>query len=160
MSAASKSCCKQFVFILAELKCLFVFLLQVFQQLCQRAEDISNSEYFSLPLAAPTALCYKTAEAWVFFFRHVLSHTSAFNAFFFYNFFLFYHGVSGWKRNKKILQTPRVFRPNLIFIHSLKEDVFFPLSSSPIKFNKSPLEKQLLWLHYKFEVHSANQAIN
>lgn len=29
------------------------------------------------------------------------------------------------------------FRPNLIFIHSVKEDVFF---SPPIKFNKSPLK--------------------
>ncbi len=100
---------------------LFLLFLQVLQQLCQRAEDISNSEYTAHPNEHSHLLFFRTVpslyvfmpqtvDAWLFKI-HIVTHF-CFNSFFF------------MARHNKLADSSS-FRLNLIFIHSVKEDVFF-----------------------------------
>lgn len=102
-------------------------LSQALQQWCHRVEDISNSELHAMPFSSPLFpyrymgffflyACGKINDAQ--HFKNTQSPTSAsafFSPFFFFLFFLCYSKLAD----------SFSFRPNLIFIHSVREDVFF-----------------------------------
>lgn len=123
----------------AALQLTFVCFCQVLQQWCQRAEDIFNSEY----------TIYTT---WTFISTCIFSewvHVS-FKV-------LFIYSIDTLSIPEQICRANSFsFKPNLIFIHSAKDDVF----PSPINFNKSPLKNSCYDYITNSGVHSVNQAIN
>lgn len=85
-----------------------------------------QSILFPLLHSAPGTYPCVTKQLMRDFLKYILSHTSAITSFF----------PPPMARQNKLADSSS-FRPNLIFIHSVKEDAFF---SPPIKFNKSPLK--------------------